>query len=57
MVRGLVSAALGRDRDGAVWAVFEPLDDLLFEFGRSIPNERPLPARSPWRRLLSEGGA
>lgn len=55
---GLASAAWNRDRDRAVWAVIGPLDDLVFELGRSIPNQRPLPRRSPWRRLrLVRGGS
>lgn len=41
-VKGLVSAARSRDRDKAVWAVLEPLEELATEFGRSLPNERPL---------------
>jgi len=48
---GLASAAWNRDGDRAVWAVIGPLDDLVFELGRSVPNQRPLPRRSPWRRL------
>jgi mycofactocin glycosyltransferase len=39
--RGLVSAARSRDRDKALWAVFEPLEQLTVEFGRSLSNERP----------------
>jgi GT2 family glycosyltransferase len=45
-VKGLFGAARSRDRDKALWAVFEPLEQLSFEFGRSLPNERPL----RWRR-------
>jgi glycosyltransferase involved in cell wall biosynthesis len=41
-VKGLASAARSRDRDKALWAVFEPLEHITFEFGRSLPNERPL---------------
>ncbi|HEY1358879.1 MAG TPA: glycosyltransferase [Thermoleophilaceae bacterium] len=47
---GVVRAARERDRDTAVYAVFEPLELLSFEFGRSLPNERPAPGR--WARLL-----
>jgi GT2 family glycosyltransferase len=47
----LRAAARSRDRDEALWALFEPLEQLTLEFGRSIPNERPLPRRSPWRFL------
>jgi GT2 family glycosyltransferase len=39
--RGLFQAARRRDRDRALWAVFEPLEQLAFEFGRSLSNERP----------------
>ncbi len=50
--RGLVAAARRRDRDAAYRAVFEPLEQLSYEVGRSIPNERPLSRRSPWRALV-----
>lgn len=40
--KGLVRAARRRDRDAALWAVFDPLEQITFEFGRSLPNERPL---------------
>ena len=40
--KGLVSAARSRDRDTALFALFEPLEHVTFEFGRSLPNERPL---------------
>jgi hypothetical protein len=46
----VVRAARERDRDTAVYALFEPLELLSFEFGRSLPNERPAPGR--WARLL-----
>jgi hypothetical protein len=49
-VSGVVRAARERDRDRAVYALFEPLELLSFEFGRSLPNERPAPGR--WARLL-----
>src|SRR5439155_803778 len=39
--RGLVEAARGRDRDRALWAVLEPLEQVTFELGRSLPNTRP----------------
>jgi glycosyltransferase involved in cell wall biosynthesis len=39
-VSGLLSAARTRDRDRALWAVFEPLEHIAFEFGRSLSNER-----------------
>jgi len=53
---GLLSAARTRDRDRAVWALIEPLDDVVFELGRSVSNERPLPERSAWRRMLASRG-
>jgi len=48
---GLLEAARLRDRDRALWAVFDPLELLAHEFGRSLPNERPLSARVMWRHL------
>jgi Glycosyl transferase family 2 len=42
MLGGLAHAARMRDRDRAVWAVLEPIEALVYEFGRSLPNERPL---------------
>lgn len=48
---GLVTAARTRDRDRALRAVFEPLEALTWEFGRSLPNDRPL-TRAAWRRAL-----
>jgi GT2 family glycosyltransferase len=50
-LRGVTEAARSRSRDRLLWAVFEPLELITFEFGRSLPNERPL--RGPWRRLAS----
>jgi len=46
---GLLAAARRGDRDAAHRAVLEPLEQLSYELGRSIPNERPLPRPSPWR--------
>jgi mycofactocin glycosyltransferase len=40
--KGLFSAALARDRDVALWGVFEPVELIAYEFGRSLSNERPL---------------
>jgi mycofactocin glycosyltransferase len=37
--KGLVSAARTRDRDKALVAVFEPLEQISYEFGRSLSNE------------------
>ena len=37
---GLLRAARDRDRDGALVAVLEPLDNLAYELGRSRSNER-----------------
>ena len=41
--RGLLAAARRRDRDTALWAVLEPVEQLAYEFGRSLSNERPPP--------------
>jgi hypothetical protein len=54
--RGLLTAARSRDRDRAVVALFEPLQALAFEFGRSLPNERPLTSAA-WRRALGRSRA
>jgi GT2 family glycosyltransferase len=37
-VRGLVAAAVRRDRDRMLWAIFEPLWYLSYELGRSLSN-------------------
>jgi len=39
-LRGLAAALWHHDRDRAVRALMEPLDDVAFEFGRSLANER-----------------
>ena len=49
---GLVAAAWERDRDRAVWALFDPLDLIVWELGRSLPNERPVPEGSHWPHVL-----
>jgi GT2 family glycosyltransferase len=49
--RALGSALHARDRDRAIWAVCEPLELLAWEFGRSLPNERPLTLGS-WLRAV-----
>jgi GT2 family glycosyltransferase len=57
--RGLAEGARSRDRDQALWAVFEPLEALVWEFGRSLPNQRPLTASVWWhavRRPLGPRG-
>lgn len=41
--KGLVRAAWERDRDKAIWAVFDPLELISYEFGRSLKNQRPRP--------------
>ncbi len=41
LVTGLIGAARARDRDGALWAVFEPLEIISRELGRSLSNDRP----------------
>jgi glycosyltransferase involved in cell wall biosynthesis len=48
---GLVSAARLRSRDQALWAVLDPLEEVVLELGRSLPNERPLPPDSLLGRL------
>lgn len=50
-VSGLVAAARSRDRDRALWAVFEPIEAVAYEFGRSLPNERPL-TLAVWSRAF-----
>lgn len=54
-VPGLIrlSANRGGDRDKALWAVFEPIEAISYEFGRSWPNARPLTLRV-WLRALRE---
>ena len=37
---GLVRAGRARDRDQALWALFEPLELIVHELGRWLPNER-----------------
>ena len=37
---GLVAAARRRNRDDALWAVLDPLEEIAHELGRSLPNER-----------------
>ena len=39
---GVTAAVRARDRDEALVALLDPLTTLSFEFGRSLPNERPL---------------
>ena len=39
---GLGTAMRARDRDEALFAILDPMTTLAFEFGRSLPNERPL---------------
>ena len=39
---GLVRAARARNRDAALWALFEPLELIVHELGRWLPNERPV---------------
>ena len=49
--KNLFAAARRRDRDLAVSAVLDPLELLAHEFGRSLPNERPLTVRTLLRHL------
>lgn len=51
-IGGLVNAARRRDRDAAIFAVLRPLEALAWQLGRLLPNERPIPDSSPWKRLL-----
>ena len=48
---GLRHAVRERDRDAAICAVMRPIEALAWDAGRLVPNVRPLPPRSPWRRL------
>jgi mycofactocin glycosyltransferase len=48
---GLLDAARRRDRDAAIFALFRPLEALAWELGRLLPNERPVPESSIWKRL------
>lgn len=48
---GLATAARRRDRDAAILALFRPLEALAWELGRLLPNERPVPDSSIWKRL------
>lgn len=50
-VSGLIEAVRSRDRDAALFALLEPLEAFCYQLGRRLPNERPLPERSPWRLL------
>jgi hypothetical protein len=47
MTRGLTAAVRARDRDKAIWFFYEPLHLVVWEWARSLPNERPL-SRRPW---------
>ena len=51
IVGGLITAVRTRDRDTAILAVFRPIEALAWEFGRLLPNERPVPDSSIWKRL------
>ena len=48
---GLRAAVRRRDRDAALLALLRPLEALAWEIGRLLPNERPVPESSLWRRL------
>lgn len=41
VVKELAKAVRRRDRDLAIWALFDPLEVISYEFGRSLNNERP----------------
>ena len=49
---GVLAAIWERDRDRAVWALLDPFDLIVWEIGRSLPNQRPLPDNSLLSRLL-----
>jgi GT2 family glycosyltransferase len=51
VIGGLFDALRRRDRDGAILALFRPLEAVAWEFGRLLPNERPVPDSSVWKRL------
>lgn len=53
---GLAAAKRARDRDRAIRAVFEPLEALVWELGRSLPNERPLTAGVWWQAVKGVRG-
>ena len=40
-VTGVAGAALRRDRDQALWALLEPVEQVSYELGRSLRNDRP----------------
>jgi glycosyltransferase involved in cell wall biosynthesis len=50
-VGGLLEAARRRDRDAALLALLRPLEALAWELGRLLPNQRPVPDSSLWKRL------
>jgi mycofactocin glycosyltransferase len=50
-IGGLFAAIRRRDRDRAILALFRPLEAIAWEFGRLLPNERPVPDSSVWKRL------
>lgn len=52
-VSGTVSAVRSRDRDRMLRALFEPLELIAHEFGRSLPNERPITWRSMFKYVAS----
>jgi GT2 family glycosyltransferase len=50
---GLIRLLRSGDRDTALWELFEPIEALFYEFGRSWPNERPLTI-AVWLRALRQ---
>ena len=50
--RGVAEAARRRNRDLVLQALLEPLEQISYELGRAVPNERPLPPRSLWRLVV-----
>ncbi len=53
--RRLAGATRSRSRDEALWALFEPLELVVHELGRSLPNERPLRPGAFLRSLRERG--
>lgn len=54
-VRRLAGAARSRSRDEALWALFEPLELVAHELGRSLPNQRPLSGGAFLHHLCQRG--
>lgn len=55
IVGGVARAARHRDRDTAILALLRPVEALAWQFGRLLPNERPLTSASRRKRLALWG--